>query len=133
MIQMYGPLFFMGKGVVVESGFLVSNGLVAIAKKAVHTGALIKNRWYWPKSVPEDLFGRNFSDKEVGGVDMLEAVTEDGKSFLILFFKDTDYVMKIIELWMTLGELEGGNTKGNCKGRGGDYLVKKSNIGSHLD
>ena len=41
----------------------------------MYDGALIKKRRYWPKSVPGDLTDRNFSDKEVGDVDMLEAAT----------------------------------------------------------
>ena len=33
--------------------------------------------------------------------------------------------MKIMALWMTLGYLEGGNTKRNHKDRDGESLVKK--------
>ena len=38
-----------------------------------------------------------------------------------------------MSLWMTLDELEGDNIKHNYKGRDDEYLVKISNIGSHLD
>ena len=64
---------------------------------------------------------------------MLEAATEDGKSFSIFFFKEPDYMMNIMASWMTLDELEGADTKHNYKGRDGESLVKLSNIGSHLD
>ena len=50
-----------------------------------------------------------FADKEVGDVDMLEDSTEGGKIFHIFCFKETDYAMKIMALWMALDELEGAN------------------------
>ena len=60
-----------------DSGFCVANGIVSLAEKVVYAGALIKKRRYWPKSVQGDLVSRKFSDKEVGGVDMSEASTEE--------------------------------------------------------
>ena len=44
---------------------------------------------------------------------MLEPATEYGKSLCIFFFKDPDYVMKNVSCWITLDDLEGGNTKRN--------------------
>ena len=41
--------------------------------------------------------------------------------------------MNIMTSWVTLDELEGGNTRRRYKGRYGEYLVKKSNISRHLD
>ena len=64
---------------------------------------------------------------------MLEASTEDVKTFRIFCFKHSEYVTKIMELWMTLDDLEGANTKRNYKGRDGESLVKNSNTRSHLD
>ena len=72
---------------------------------------------------PGDLIDRNFPDKEVGGVDMLEAATEDGKTFHIFCFKETDYMMKIMVSWMNLADMEGTNTKRIYKGRYGDPPV----------
>ena len=118
------PLFSTGKAAVVDSGFCVANGIVALAAKRLYAGTLIKKRQYWPKIVPGDLIDRKFANKEVGGVDMLEAATEDGKPFLIFCFKYPNYVMKIMISWMTLDELEGANTKRNYKGRDGESLVK---------
>ena len=66
----------MGKTVVMDSGFCVANGIVALAAKGLYAGALVKKSRYWQKSVPGDPIDRNFSDKEVGGVDMLETATE---------------------------------------------------------
>ena len=92
--------------------------------KGVYAAALIKKHRYWPKSVPGDLTNRHFSDKEVGDVDMLEAGTEDDKSFHILFLKETDYVIKIMALRMTLDDMEGANMKCTYLGRDGDSQVK---------
>ena len=41
--------------------------------------------------------------------------------------------MHIMASWVTLDDLEGANTKRNYKGMDGESLVKKSNIGIHLD
>ena len=122
----------MGKAVVMDSGFCVANWIVALAAKGVYAGAIIKKHQYFPNSVPGDLIDRHFANKEVGGVDMLEAATEDSKPFRIFYFKEPDYVMNIMASWMTLDELEGGNTKRNYKGRDGESLVKTSNISSPL-
>ena len=47
------------------------------------------------------------------GVDMLEAETEYGEPFHILFLKETDYVMDMMASWMTLGDLDRASTKHN--------------------
>ena len=101
------PLFSTGKYVVMDSVFFVSNGIVALVAKGVYVGALIKKRRYWPKSVAGDLIEQNFAYKEVGGVDMLEASTEDGKPFRVFFLKYPEYVMKVMASWMTLDDLGG--------------------------
>ena len=46
MIQMYEPLFYMGKNVVMDSGFCVANGIFALMVKGVCAGALFKKCWY---------------------------------------------------------------------------------------
>ena len=69
----------------------------------------------------EDAWNKN---KEMGDAEMLEAATEYGNPFCILFFKYTDYVMVIMALWMTHDDMYGSNTKRNYKGRDGDSLVK---------
>ena len=42
---------------------------------------------------------------------MIEARTEDNKLFEIVCMKETDHVMKILESWMTIDELEGSSTR----------------------
>jgi hypothetical protein len=56
---------------------------------------------------------------------MLEARTEDNKPFQTLCFKEPDYVMKTMALWMTLDDMEGAtNTRRECEGAGSRSLVK---------
>ena len=64
-------LFSTVKYVVMESGFCVANCIVELAAKRLYVGDIIKKRWFWPKSVPGDLIGRHFEEKEVEGLDML--------------------------------------------------------------
>ena len=42
---------------------------------------------------------------------MIEARTQDNKSFRIFCIKHTDYVMEIMASWLTLHELEGAETR----------------------
>ena len=47
-------------------------------------------------------------------MDMLEAITEEvpeGNAFNIFFFKEPEYVMKIMATWMTLEDLDGADTR----------------------
>ena len=81
MLLMCELIFYMVKYVVADSGFCVLNGIVALAAKGVYASALIEKSWYRIKSVPGYLIDRYFADKEVGYVDMLEAVTEDDNTF----------------------------------------------------
>ena len=47
-------------------------------------------------------------------MDMLEAITEEGtegKAFKMFCFKEPEYVMKIMDTWMKLEELDGADTR----------------------
>ena len=46
MIQMCKRLFSTGKSVIMNRGFCVVNGIVALAAKGVYAGALINKRWH---------------------------------------------------------------------------------------
>ena len=121
MLRMCEPIFSTGKCAVLDSGFCVSKGITALLEVGVYAAALIKKRNYWPKGVPGDAIDKYFSDKDVTHVDMLEAKTEEGpegKAFNF-FFKDPEYVMKIMATCMTLEELDGADTRQEYKGRDG--------------
>ena len=127
MLQMCEPIFSTVKCVVIDSGFCVSKGITALLEVGVYAAALIKKRKYWPKGVPGDAIDEYFSGKDVTHVDMLEAITEEGpegKAFKIFYFKELEYVMKIMATWMTLEELDGADTRREYKGRDGDSLAR---------
>ena len=86
ILHILKPLSSTVKTFVVYSGFCVVNRIVALAVKVVYGLAILKKRRYWTKSVPGDLIDRNFADKKVGGVDMMEDATEDGNKLRILCF-----------------------------------------------
>jgi hypothetical protein len=124
MLRMCEPIYGTGKAVVLDSGFCVAKGIVALEAKGVYAGALIKKRRYWPKSVPGGAIDEHFVGKEVGDVDMLEVKTEEGKPFRIYCFKEPDYVMKIMATWMTLDELDDAPTRREYKNADGQLVVK---------
>ena len=72
------PIFGTSKAVVLDSGFCVAKGIVALEAKGVFVGALIKKRRYWQKGVPGALIDEHFENMEVGDVDMVMAATEEG-------------------------------------------------------
>ena len=88
IIWMYDPLFSMGKYIVMDSGFCDANGIVELSPKEMYVDALIKKRRNWLKSVPGDIIDRNFVDKDMGYLEILEASIEDGKTLVILCFKN---------------------------------------------
>ena len=53
-----------------DSVIFLENGILALAAKGVYCGALANKRRYFPKQFLGDLINRNFTDNEVGGVDM---------------------------------------------------------------
>ena len=63
---------------------------------------------------------------------MLDYSAEGGNPFYNLIFKEPNYVKKIMDLCITIDNMEWVNTKHNYKVRDGEFLVKISNISSHL-
>ena len=105
MLRMCKPIFRTGKTVVVDSGFYVLKVITEIEAKYVYAGSLIVNQHYWLKGVTEDLVDTHFQDEEVGDVYMLKSKTQDKKMFHTFFMKEPDYVMKMMEIWITLYRL----------------------------
>ena len=91
--------------------------------KGVYDSDIIKKWQLFSKKCSRELIDRNCSDNDVGGVAMLESATEDNKLFHIFFFKEPDSVMNIMSLWVTIGDLEGGDTKHKYKSRDDECLV----------
>ena len=87
MLKMCGPIFLLGKAVVLDSGFCVTKSIKELKEKGVYMENLIKKWRYWSKVVTSDLFDNHFEDKYVGDVGMVDARTEDNKLFKIFCIK----------------------------------------------
>ena len=66
---------------------------------------MIKKQCYCPRLFPGYHIYAHFHDKEVGDVYMLDAKTQDNKTFQIFIMKDPYYVMKIMASWKKFDEL----------------------------
>ena len=106
MIRMTKLLWGSGKVVVMDSGFCVLRGIVALAKKGVFGHALIKKRKHWPAGIPGDNIKAHFDGKPVGSVDALKG-TLDGVPFHVFCMKEPDYVMQIMSTYGTLETADG--------------------------
>ena len=125
---MCDPIFLTVKCVVLDIGFCASKGIIALLEFDVYSSALSKKHKYWPKGVPGDAIYQYFADKYVTYVDILEAITEEGresKAFSIFCFKELEYVSKIMDTWMILEELDGVYTRQEYNGRDDQSLVRK--------
>ena len=69
LLRMTKPIWNTGRLVILDSGFCVLNGLIALAKKGIFASALIKKRRYWPKYIKGEEIKEHFKDKMVGEVD----------------------------------------------------------------
>jgi hypothetical protein len=115
-------IWYSGRAIVLDSGFCVLAGLVALRLVGVFAAALIKKRRYWPKYIPGDDIIQHFDDKEVGAVDALFG-TLNGVNFHVFAMKEPDYVMQIMSTWQTLREMEKGSTARTIKVNGQETRV----------
>ena len=76
-----------GKVVILDSGFCVLEGIVALKKVGVYAGALIKKRRYWPKYVPGERIEEHFQTKDVDDTDSLHGKM-NGIPYDIVCMKD---------------------------------------------
>ena len=106
LLRLCRKLYGTGKVVILDSGFCVLAGLIALRKVGVFAGALIKKRRYWPKHVPGDMIDDYFKDKDVGEVDSLKGIL-DNIHYDIFCMKEPDYVMKIMSTYGGLIEKDG--------------------------
>ena len=54
MLRMCETIFSTGEYVVLDSGFFVSKGIIALLEVGVYAAAIIKKQKYWPKGVTGD-------------------------------------------------------------------------------
>ena len=98
MLRWCRTIFGSGKAIDLYSGFCVEKDITEIRAKGVYAIYLIKKRYYRPKGFPGDPIDTHFEDKEVVDVGMLEARTQDNRSFMIFCMKEPDYVMKVMAI-----------------------------------
>mmetsp|Transcript_12638 Transcript_12638/g.27240 ORF Transcript_12638/g.27240 Transcript_12638/m.27240 type:complete len:209 (-) Transcript_12638:539-1165(-) len=106
MCQMHECQKHFGKHVTMDSGFLVSRGIVDMEHKlSVYDQALIKKQGqYWSKGVPSDFIDDHFKDKAIGASETLD-LTFEGKPFLIHCRKEEKYVIKIMSTHSALDKV----------------------------
>ena len=81
MLSMCRPIFRSRKSVALGSVFCGAQGIRELKYKFLYAGDLIKKCHYWPKIFTGKIIDTNFKEKKVGFFGMLEARTQDNKSF----------------------------------------------------
>ena len=104
MLSMCKTIFGTGEAVVLDSGFCVSNDITELESKGDYAGSLIKKRYYRTKVFTGNLIDTHFKYKEVSDIDVIEARTQENKSFQIICTKEPDYLINIMASCMTLDD-----------------------------
>jgi hypothetical protein len=99
------PIHRTGKIVTGDSGFCVTQGVLALHDAGVFGQFLIKKRKYWPKMVPGDYIDEYMSSKPLGHAESFVQNIE-GKRFFIHCTKDRDYVTKMMSSHGVLDEIQ---------------------------
>jgi hypothetical protein len=66
LLQMTRNIWNTGQIIILDSGFCLLSGIVKLAQKGLHGGALIKKRQYWPKWILGKAIKAHFVEKQVG-------------------------------------------------------------------
>ena len=86
MLRMHETFYGTEKGVVIDSGFFVSRGIIELERKGVYKASSIKKKKYFPKGVPGAAIDAHFEDKDVNNCEMLEA-SIDGLLYQVMCMK----------------------------------------------
>ena len=105
LLEMTEPIHGSGRVVTADSGFCVTNSVLALHSHGVYGQFLIKKRRYWPKGVPGDYIDGYMSNKPLGAT---ESFVQDlqGTRFYVHCTKDRDYVTKIVSTHGLLDEIQ---------------------------
>jgi hypothetical protein len=99
LLGMTRPIWNTGRVVILDSGFCVLSGIVELAKRGLHGGALIKKRRYWPKSILGEIIKTRFAQKQVGEADCWNGFLND-QAVTIFCFKEPDLChVHHVHLW----------------------------------
>ena len=105
LLEMTEPLHGTGKVVSGDSGFCVTQGVIALDKVGVKGQFLVKKRKYWPKWVPGDYIDEYMRNKPLGHSETFVQLI-DGIVFYIHCTRDADYVTKIMSTHGILDEIQ---------------------------
>jgi hypothetical protein len=103
LLRMTRHIWNTGRVVILDSGFCVLSGIVELAKRGLHGGALIKKRRYWPKYILGEIIKAHFAEKQVGEVDCWNGTLNE-QAVTVFCFKEPDYVMSIMSTYGTVNE-----------------------------
>ena len=96
MLEMTKPIHNTGKVVLMDSGFCVTAGILAMHDHGVYGQELIKKRGrYWPRGMTGDHINQHFEGKELGDTDTLTQDI-DGKKFFVHCQKEEKYMTKMM-------------------------------------
>ena len=105
LLEMTEPIHGTGKVVTGDSGFCVTQGVLALHDVGVYGQFLIKKRRYWPKGVPGDYIDQHMSGKPLGATESFVQVF-NGIRFYVHCTRDRDYVTKIMSSHGVLDEIQ---------------------------
>ena len=98
LVGLCATMYGSGKIVVLDSGFSVMKGLIALKKLGVFAHAVAKKRRFWPKFVPGAAIEERMEGKPVGSTDSLRGVL-DGEPYNIFIMKEPDFTMKLMSTY----------------------------------
>jgi hypothetical protein len=105
LLEMMEPINSMGKVVVGNSGFCITQGVLALDKVGVKGQFLIKKCKYWPKFVPGDYIDQYMKDEPFGHSKTFVQLI-DGITFYIHCTRDADYITKIMSTHGILNKIQ---------------------------
>ena len=121
LLRMLRPFFYMGRHVVLDSGFCILKAIIELQKVGVYSCALIKKQKYWPTLVPGEAMQRFFDEEgiEMGGTHAIQGVFE-GTTYNLWGMKEPDYVMRMMATGGPLAALDSCKmAKRRWRGEGG--------------
>ena len=95
LLRLTKTIHHTARYVVLDSGFCVLMALLALKKKGVYGGEVIKKQHFWSSLVARDAMDCHFEDKEVGAVAAVEG-NHAGVCYIIWSMKDAGYITKIM-------------------------------------
>mgnify|MGYP003341001374 FL=1 len=101
---------YAGRVIILDSGFCVLLGLIALLNVGIYASAVVKKRRYWPAFVDGDEIKNHMAGKDIGSVDCRHG-TLNGKEFCLFAMNENKYSMILISTYGALVEVAGSIAK----------------------